>query len=365
MKAAILNQVGGQFEIQDIDIADPIGHEVLVDVKASGLCHSDLHVAENDYGYPFPMVLGHEPAGVVAKVGPDVTNFQVGDHVVGSLIAPCGYCAECRSGHPYRCTNPMALLRTPDQQPRLSRDGKPLNQVFGIGGFAEQALIHENQLAKIPDEIPFPQAAILGCGVLTGAGAVINTAQVRPGDTVAIVGLGGVGLNAVNGARLSGASRIIGVDIQPAKFELAKKFGATDFVNSGEGDPVKAVRELTGGGVDAAFEFVGAPVTQQLTAQLPKTGGSAYFIGMAPANQTLSINVMGDFLLGQKHFVGVFMGSSDIRRDIPMYAGLYLDHRFNLDDLISQEIDLRDINDAYEELKTGTIARSVVTTFEA
>ncbi|MCQ9388154.1 Zn-dependent alcohol dehydrogenase [Brevibacterium sp. 50QC2O2] len=363
MKAAVLTEVGQKFQILDVEIADPIGHEVLVDVKASGLCHSDLHVADHGYGYSFPMVVGHEATGVVAAVGPDVEDFKVGDHVVGSLIAPCGNCRKCRAGQGYRCTRPTALLRGADEEPRLSIDGKPVNQMFGIGGFAEQVLAHENQLAKIPDAIPFPQAAVLGCGVLTGAGTVINTARVRPGETVAVVGLGGVGLNAINGARLAGASQIIGVDIQPAKEDVAKKFGATHFVNSGDADAVDQVKALTGGGADHVLEVVGAPVTQRLAVQLAGQGGGVYFIGMSSPDNELPVNTMAEFVLGQKSLVGVYMGSSEIKHDIPMYAQYYQDGRFNLDDLISQEVALSDINDVYEELKAGKLARSIITSF--
>jgi len=207
----------------------------------------------------------------------------------------------------------------------------------GMGGFAERALIHENQLAKLPDGVPWPQAPLLGCGVITGAGAAINTAGVKPGDTVAVVGLGGVGLNVVNGARLAGAERIIGIDRQPAKFPLATKFGATDTVDSSVTDAAATVRELTGGGV--------------------------YLIGIWRPGTRLELDPLVDLLMQQKRVQGVMMGSTDIRHDIPMYARLYLDGRFDLDDLISREIPLAGINDAYTELEKGAIARSVITSF--
>jgi S-(hydroxymethyl)glutathione dehydrogenase/alcohol dehydrogenase len=363
MKAAVLHAFDGTFDVEDVELAAPIRHEVVVDVKASGLCHSDLHMAQNNFGAPLPQVLGHEVAGIVAEVGPDVTEFAVGDRVVGSLIQVCGHCAACRAGRPYQCRHPEETLRGPGEPPRITAGGQPVVQMFGMGGFAERALIHENQLAKLPDDVPWPQAAILGCGVITGAGAAINTAGVKPGDTVAVVGLGGVGLNVINGARLAGAERIIGVDRQTAKFPLATKFGATDTVDSGACDAAAAIREMTDGGVDVAFEVIGLAETTKIAVQATRTGGGIYLIGIWKPGTKLELDPLGDLLMQQKRVQGVMMGSTDIRHDIPMYARLYLAGRFDLDDLISREISLAGINDAYAELEKGEIARSVITSF--
>lgn len=363
MKAAVLNKIGGRFEVEDLDIADPIGHEVLIDVKASGLCHSDLHMQHNNYGVPFPAVLGHEPAGIVRAVGPDVTDFTVGDRVVGSLIQACGHCANCRAGRPVQCLNQQELNRGRDEEPRLSRNGRPILQMYGLGAFAEQALVHENQLVAVPEAVPFPQAAVLGCAVITGAGAAINCARVSPGQTVAVVGLGGIGLNVVNGARLAGASRIIGIDTQPAKLELARRFGATDTVDPAHGNVVEAVRSLTGGGVDTSFDAVGSPEAIEEALGLARLGGTTYVIGMSAPTETVSVAPMPTFLGMQRTISGVFMGGSDIRRDIPSYCDLYLQGRFDLDDLISQQIDLDGIDEAYSQLGRTGIARSVITSF--
>jgi S-(hydroxymethyl)glutathione dehydrogenase/alcohol dehydrogenase len=214
MKAVVLNALGHGFDVDDVEIAGPRGREVLIDVQASGLCHTDLLFATHDI-VPTPAVLGHAVAGIAATVGPDVSQVRVGDHVVGSLAQACGGCSRCLSGRPFQCQHPEATLRRPDDAPRLSRRGMGLFQGFGLGGFAEQALIHEQQLAVVPKEMPFAQAALLGCGVVTGAGSVLHTANVRPGDSVVIFGAGGVGLNAVSGARIAGASRIVVIDIQP------------------------------------------------------------------------------------------------------------------------------------------------------
>src|SRR5580698_7219555 len=243
MKALVVNAVGGGFDSEEIDIASPIGREVLVDVQASGLCHTDVLFAMNNI-IPMPAVLGHEVAGIVAEVGPEVEQFRVGDHVVGSLAQSCGACARCLSGRSFQCLHPELTLRRAIDPPRLSRNGVGLFQGLGLGGFAERALIHENQLAAIPKELPFAQAALLGCGVVTGAGAILNTAQVSAGDTVVIFGAGGVGLNAISGALIAGASRIVVLDIQPKRLEAAKQFGATDVIDSTKCNPVEAVRSL-------------------------------------------------------------------------------------------------------------------------
>src|SRR5258708_6917950 len=208
MKALVVNALGRGFDFEDVRIATPTGREVLIDVQASGLCHTDLLFATHDIA-PTPAVLGHEVAGIVAEVGPDVAQFRVGDHIVGSLAQSCGACARCLSARSFQCQHPEATLRRPTAAPRLSREGTPLFQGFGLGGFAERALVHENQLAAVPKEVPFAQAALLGCGVVTGAGSVLNTARVSAGDAVVIIGAGGVGLNAVRGARIAGASRIV------------------------------------------------------------------------------------------------------------------------------------------------------------
>jgi len=363
MKAAVLNKIAGTFTIENIEIDKPKGREVLVEVKASGLCHSDLHMAENDFGVPLPAVFGHELAGIVRELGPDVREFKIGDHVVASLIQYCGHCEACLDGRTYQCMHPDETLRALEDGQRLTRDGRPVTPVFGTSAFAEYSLVHENQLAKVPDELPFPQASILGCACVTGAGAAINTADVKPGDTVAVIGVGGVGLNVISGARLAGAGRIIAVDMQPSKEALARKFGATDFINAGDGDAVEAVRALTNGGVDHAFEVIGLKSTSEQSIKMARKGGCAYMIGIHKPNSPINVDVLIDLITNQVTVKGVYMGSTNIKHDIPMYADLYLRGRFNLDDLISREINIGEINEAYQDLKAGAIARSVITSF--
>jgi S-(hydroxymethyl)glutathione dehydrogenase / alcohol dehydrogenase len=361
MKALVVNSLGGGFDVDDVQVAAPMGREVLVDVRASGLCHTDLLFATHDI-VAMPAVLGHELAGVVAEVGPDATLLRVGDHVVGSLTQSCGMCARCLSGRPFQCQHPESTLRRSTDAPRLTRNGVGLCQGFGLGGFAEQALVHENQLARVPKEMPFAQAALLGCGVVTGAGAVLNTANVRVGDTVVIIGAGGVGLNAISGARLVGASRIVVIDIESKRLEAARQFGATDVIDSTKAKPIDAVRDLLPRGADHVFDFVGLkPVAEQGLAMLG-AGGGLYLIGVSTLDTKIDLNIF-DAIGGQKRVQGVNYGSSNFQHDIPMYAELYLQGRMNLDDLVSKKIALADVNDGYSALKNGSLNRVVVTSF--
>jgi S-(hydroxymethyl)glutathione dehydrogenase / alcohol dehydrogenase len=361
MKALVLNALGRGFDFEDIQIATPIGREVLVDVKASGLCHTDLLFATHSI-VPTPAVLGHEVAGIVAAVAPDVRQFSVGDHVVGSLAQSCGGCARCLSGRSFQCKHPESTLRRPVDPPRLSRNGVALFQGFGLGGFAGQALIHENQLALVPNELPFAQAALLGCGVVTGAGAVLNTANVSAGDTVVIFGAGGVGLNAVSGARIAGASRIVVIDIQAKRLEEARRFGATDVIDSTTVKPVEAVRALLPGGADHVFDFVGQKSVAEQGLAMLGVGGGLYLVGVVRPEVEIGVNIF-DAIGGQKRVQGVNFGSTNFKRDIPMYAELYLQGRMNLDDLVSRRISLREVNEGYVALKDGSLNRVVVTSF--
>ena len=357
-----MNAVGGGFSVEDISIAAPIGREVLVDVKAVGLCQTDHTIATIDMGYAMPSVLGHEVAGVVAGVGPSVTSVAVGDHVVGCLAQSCGVCARCLDGRPLRCQRPEATLRAADEPPRLSREGAAVSQFVGLGGFAEQALIHENQLVTISKEAPFPQAALLGCGVLTGAGAVLNTANVRAGDSVVIIGTGGVGLNAVSGAVLAGASTIIAVDVDDLRLSAATRFGATHAINSATEDVVEAVSAITATGADHVFDFVGTAAVACSGISMLAVGGGLYLVGVADPAATVPVSIVGS-VLRQTRVQGVTLGSSNFKRDIPYYADLYLQGRMNLDDLVSVEISLSDIEDGYARLKDPAVTRVVITSF--
>jgi S-(hydroxymethyl)glutathione dehydrogenase / alcohol dehydrogenase len=360
MKAMLVREFGAGFVTEDVDVAAPIGREVLVDVKASGLCHTDLTASRANIGYAPPMVLGHEVSGVVRAVGPEVTEVVVGDHVVGCLVQSCGACQACLTGRTFQCEHPEKTLRTADEAPRLTAGGEAVTQAFGLGGFAQRALIHENQLVKVDERIPFPLAALLGCGVVTGAGAVINTANTQAGDSVVIIGAGGVGLNAINGAVVAGATKIIAVDVADEKLEKAKLFGATHTINSTAVDPIAEVLRITGRGADAAFDFVGIPAVTQQGLEMVRPGGGLYCIGIIDPTATVPLLTIG--LIGaQKRIQGVYMGSATPKHDIPLYADLYLQGRFRLDELLSKEIALDEIDAGYEALHDAAVTRVVVT----
>lgn len=363
MRGALVERPGGGFLVADLDLADPTGREIVVDVRASGLCHSDLSIAEQGLGFPLPALLGHEVAGVVAEVGPEASAVRVGDRVVVCMVAGCGVCAQCRRGRPYRCSQTSRLERGAGEPPRISRDGAGITQFMGIGGFAERILVHENLAVPLRDEVSFDVGCLLGCGVVTGAGAAINTAGVRPGDTVAVIGCGGVGLNTIQGAVLAGASRVVAVDLHPAKLELARRFGATDAVDATVDDPVAAVAELTGGGVDHAFEVIGLKQTAEQAVRMLGIGGAALLIGVQKPGTRLDLDLFEDVIWPQRQVRGVSMGSTNPQVDIPMFADLYLQGRFELDALVSERIPLAAIDRGYALLAQGAVARSVVTSF--
>lgn len=365
MRAAVVRAVGEKFEICDIEVGEPQEREVLVEVRASGLCHSDITVAQHGMGTPMPVVLGHEIAGVVTAVGPGTDRIRVGDHVIAAALQPCGRCRPCLRGRLWACANPGALDRGADEPPRLN-DGKgAIAQMQGLGGFAEQVLVHENQLVAIDPRMPFAQASVIGCAVATGAGVVFNIAEVEPGDSIAVFGCGGVGLNAIQAARLAGATQIIGVDIKTDKLDLAKQFGATDVVNSSDVDAVAAVRELSGGdGVDHACVMIGVSSVAEQAVGVLGQDGTVYIVGgMSPgAELVLRPSPAESTLLPLQQGVrGTWLGSTNFYHDIPLYVSLYLEGRLNLDDLISRTIALDEINEAYEELERGGLARSVIT----
>jgi S-(hydroxymethyl)glutathione dehydrogenase / alcohol dehydrogenase len=358
MKAAVFHGPNHPLSIEDVEIDKPREREVLVRTVASGVCHSDLHFVDGFYPFPAPAVMGHEAAGVVEQVGRDVTYIQPGDHVIACLSVFCGYCEDCMSGHPNRCTNQKATQRAKDEPSRLSQKGAPVKQFANLSTYAEQILVHENALVKITKEMPLDRAALIGCGVTTGVGAVLNTARIEPGSTVAVFGCGGVGLAAIQGARIAGARRIIAVDKFPSKLELAKKLGATDGVDTSQVDAVKAIRELTNGGVDYAFEAVGLKVLAEQCFEAIKNGGTATIIGMVPVGQKVAIN--GAKLLTERKLQGSNMGSNRFRIDMPRYVDYYLQGRLNLDDMISKRGKLEDVNTAFEAMKKGEVARTVL-----
>lgn len=358
MRAAMMYEIGKPLVIEDVTISNPGPREVLVKTEAVGVCHSDLHILDGSYPHPLPVVLGHESAGVVEKVGDNVSYVKPGDHVITCLSVFCGHCEHCITGHMSLCENPD-LLRSTDQEPRLQKDAKLVNQFVNLSSYAEMMLVHEHAVVKIKNDMPFVQAALIGCGVTTGVGAVHNSARIEVGSMVAVIGLGGVGLSSVNGAAISGASRIIAIDTINSKLELAKEFGATDIINATDTDPVKAVRELTGGGVHYSFEAIGLKKTAEQAFKMVRPGGTATIIGMIPVGTMIELH--GPELLREKKLQGSNMGSNRFRVDMPRYVDFYMQGRLNLDKMVSKTIKLEQINQAFEELRTGNIARSVIT----
>jgi S-(hydroxymethyl)glutathione dehydrogenase/alcohol dehydrogenase len=357
MKAAVLREINKPLSIEDVGIDNPTAHEVLIRTVAAGVCHSDLHFQNGSYQYPLPAVLGHESAGVVEKVGSEVRYVKPGDHVITCLSVFCGHCDYCTKGRPVLCTK-EGLRREPADKPRLSKDGAQVWQFLDLSSYAEQMLVHENAIVKIDKEMPLDRAALIGCGVMTGAGAVMNTARIPAGSTVAVIGCGGVGLAAIQGARIAGASRIIAIDTVASKLELAKRMGATDGVNAKLGDPVEQVKQLTGGGVEFSFEAIGTKRTAEQSFEMLRNGGTATVIGMIPVGTKIELHGV-DFLF-EKRIQGSSMGSNAFRVDMPRFIELYKQGRLNLDDLISKRIRLEGVNDAFEDLKKGEVARSVI-----
>lgn len=357
MKAAVFREVGQPLEIEDIAISKPGPREVLVKTAAAGVCHSDLHFIEGLYPGQSPMVLGHESAGVVEQVGSDVTYVQPGDHVITCLSVFCGHCESCLTGHMSLCANPETR-RGREDEPRLSKEGGVVHQFANLSSFAEQMLIHEHGLVKIREDMPLDRAALIGCGVTTGVGSVFHTAGVEPGSTVAVIGCGGVGLSCINGAALAGAGKVIAVDMVDSKLEMSKDFGATHVVNGSAGDVVEQVRELTGGGVQYSFEAIGLKDTAEQAFSMLRPGGTATVIGMIPVG--VKIELMGSAFLQEKKIQGSMMGSNRFRVDMPRFIDFYLQGKLHLDQMISKRIPLENIMDAFADMKTGEVARSVI-----
>ena len=358
MRGAVLNTSPGDLEITELVIDNPGPREVLVRTAAAGLCHSDLHTIDGSIPARLPACLGHEAAGVVEAVGDQVGHVAPGDHVISCLSVFCGHCEHCVSGYPNRCES-SEMRRGRGEPSRLAlEDGTAINQFYNLSAFAELMLVHENALVKIVDDIPLDRAALIGCGVVTGVGAVIHTAGVRPGETVAVIGCGGIGLNCIQGARLAGAGRIIAVDRLAMKLELAKSFGATDVVDASSVDSVQAVLEMTSGGVHHAFEAIGLKATAEAAFGMLRVGGTATVVGLLPFG--VNIEISGLSLIGERKLQGSRMGSNRFRVDMPRLVDLYLQGRLDLDNLISARITLDEVNDGFAAMQTGEVARSVI-----
>ncbi len=358
MKAAVLHEVNKPLVIEDVSLPKPGPREVLIRTSVAGLCHSDLHFMEGLYPHPLPAVLGHEFAGIVEQVGSDVTYVKPGDHVVTCLSVFCGTCDNCTTGRPVLCTD-TSVKMLPGASNRLSwARPEKLNQFLNLSSFAEQMLVHENAIVKIRKDMPLELAALIGCGVITGYGAVVNTAKVAPGETVVVIGCGGVGMAAINGAEIAGAGRIIAVDTNPAKLQLATKLGATDIVDPRNGDVVQQVRDLTNGGVHHSFEVLGRKETAEQAFAMLAPGGTATIVGMIPFGQKIELH--GFDFLRERKIQGSSMGSNHFRVDMPRLIEFYMRGKLHLEDWISARLKLSEINEGFAAMKAGKTVRSVI-----
>jgi S-(hydroxymethyl)glutathione dehydrogenase/alcohol dehydrogenase len=355
VKAAVHHAPRQPLVIEDIQIDKPGPREVLVRTGASGVCHSDLHLINRATG---PIVPGHEPAGVVEQVGSDVRYVKPGDRVIACLSIFCGICEFCMSGRTHLCGG-QVFDRQKNEPPRLSQSGKRVAQMAQLASFAEQMLVPENALVKLRDEMPLDRAALIGCGVTTGLGAALFRARVEAGATCAVVGCGGVGLSIIQGCRIAGAGRIIAVDTQDWKLELAKKVGATDGVGASSGDAAARVRELTSGGVDYAFEAIGLNATVRQAYDMTRKGGTLVMVGVITSGEDVQLPGF-DVVMSEKRIMGSLMGSNGFRLAMPRFVDFYLNGQLLLDEIISARRPLEEINLCFDEMRRGAAARSVI-----
>jgi len=363
VKAAILEAPATDLVVEDIDCQEPQSGEVLVRLAASGVCHSDLHVIHGTQSTPLPVVLGHEGAGVVEGVGPDVRRVKVGDHVVLSWTPYCGQCAYCQSGHPNLCEVVYATMGTGmlmNGTSRLSRAGKAIYHYSFISSFAEYCVVPESGCVVIERDIPLDKAALVGCAVMTGVGAALNTARVQPGSVAAVTGAGGVGLNAIQGARLAGAVSIIAIDVNPSKLARARAFGATHLINAAEVNAVATVRDLTKGmGADYTFEAVGRSETMRQCWEMARPGGTVVMVGIAPEGSELTLPA-NRVVREERRLMGSFYGSARPHIDMPMILNLYMAGKLKLDELATHRFSLEQINEAVHTLESGEAVRPVI-----
>ena len=356
IKAAVCHEFGAPLSIEEVELRAPEAGEVEVELEACAICFSDISYMDGGWGGALPAVYGHEAAGRVVAMGDGVTGVSVGDAVLVTLIRACATCTPCASGAPTQCTTPYDRMAGP-----LSMsDGSALEHGLACGAFAERAVVDQSQIARIPDSIPMDAASLLSCGVVTGVGAVVNTAKVRPGQTVVVIGAGGVGLNAIQGAALSGAARIIAVDMVPEKLEAAKEFGATDGVLATDPKPWKAVANITGGRMaDAVMVTVGAIPAFDSAPRFLGAGGNMYLVGMPHSGDKATYEpvIFGAMAQGMK---GTKMGDVVLKRDIPWLVDLYSQGRLKLDELVSGRWRLDQINEAIADTRSGAARRNVI-----
>jgi Zn-dependent alcohol dehydrogenase len=371
IKAAVLNKMGAPtpyakskpLAIEEVELDPPSHGEVLVRIGAAGLCHSDLSVINGNRPRPTPMVLGHEAAGVVEKLGPDVDDLKVGDHVVMVFVPSCGHCLPCAEGRPALCepgaaANGAGTLLS--GQRRLHRNGDDVHHHLGVSAFAECATVSRRSLVKVDRELPLEEAALFGCAVLTGVGAVINTAKVSAGSSVAVIGLGGVGLSSLLGAVAAGARRIIAVDLSNDKLGLARQLGATDTFNPGQAGAIEEIKQATGGGVEFAFEMAGSVRAMELAYKITRRGGTTVTAGLPPPDHTFALPQV-NLVAEERTVKGSYIGTCVPSRDLPRYIELYKRGRLPIDRLMSGRLKLEEVNLGFDWLHEGKAVRQVVT----
>jgi S-(hydroxymethyl)glutathione dehydrogenase / alcohol dehydrogenase len=357
MKAAVLFEAKTPLSVEDVTVDKPRAHEVLIRTVACGVCRSDLHFVDGAYPHPLPGIPGHEAAGVVEAVGEEVTTVRPGDHVVTCLSAFCGHCEFCVTGRMSLCIDP-GVKRPKGAPPRLMLGDQPIAQMLNLSAYAEMMLVHEHACVAIDREMPLDRAAILGCAVTTGAGAIFNTAKVTPGETVCVVGCGGVGLAAINAAKIAGAGKVIAVDPVAEKRAIAEKLGATHTVDAASETATAEVVEISRGGVHHAIEAVGRPQSAETAVKVLRRGGAATILGMMPLTEKVGLSALD--LLADKKVQGALMGRNHFPVDIPRLVDFYQRGLLDLDTIIADRMPLERINDAFDELRRGDTTRSVI-----
>ena len=358
MKAAVLFEAKTPLRVEEVSVSKPTPHEVLIRTAAVGVCRSDLHFVDGAYPHAMPTIPGHEACGIVEQVGDEVRSVKVGDHVVTCLSAFCGHCEFCVTGRMSLCVDP-SVRRPKGAAPRLMLGETPIAQMLNLSAYAEQMLVHEHACVAIDPEMPMDRAALLGCAVTTGAGAVFNTTDVVPGETVCVVGCGGIGLAAVNAAKIAGAGKIIALDPVPEKRALAEKLGATHSIDAMSETAADEVVAISKGGVHHAIEAVGRPQSAATAVKVLRRGGTATILGMMPVSEQVGLSAID--LLAGKRLQGGLMGSNRFPVDIPRLVDFYMRGLLDLDAIIADRMPLTQINDAFEELRRGDTTRSVIT----
>ena len=361
-KAVVVRELNAPVRVEEVEVQSPKLGEVMVNIKACGVCHSDFSVTNGTIPMPPPIVIGHEAAGVVEEIGDGVTDIAVGDHVVIVWVPMCGKCRYCAEGRPQLCDQAAKAVATlPDGTTRYTdSSGNPIMHMAGVGVMSEYATVHRDNVLKIEKDIPLDRAALVGCAVMTGVGAAINTAKIQPGTSVAVFGAGGIGLNAIQGAALAGAERIIAVDLEDKKLEFAQQFGATHTINpSTDGDAVEKIRELTGGGADYALECIGVPEVILQAYNCVRKGGTAVVVGVSRMDGTITLPT---FMLPfqEKVLTGSMYGSGRPNIDFPRLLALYRANRLKLDELVTKTYSIDQINEAFADMQKGVNARGVL-----